>query len=436
MEIKIPNLGDGIDSATVISILVKPGESVSKDQTLLELETDKAVAPVPAPADGQIETIVINEGDILKTGSLVGNYSGDNSTEIKSSDSPQAVNPQQVTAPVQPIQPIPVQQPSVAPITQVAPVGISGIIPPCSPSLKKLAHRIGLDLSRITPTGKGGRLTDQDVFNYIQYLQTLALNPQQNTAAEVVETKPVRKPLPDFSKFGPIEIKKLSSLRQKISEKMEECWTTIPHVTQQQSVNITELMSLRKKYNPKYKKKNTKITLTVFAIKAVQKALEEFPQFNASYDQEKNELIQKNYYHIGIAVDTDSGLIVPVIKDVDKKSILELCQDLDVVAEKARNRTLSMEDLSGSTFTISNLGGLGVGAFTPIVNAPEVAILGISAGEWVPTFNEKGDLDKKLAMPICLSYDHRVIDGADGARFISKVQSEFEQFSEDLLKEI
>ena len=433
MEINIPNLGEGIESATVISILVANGDSVSKDQTLLELETDKAVAPVPAPADGTISSIIIKEGDVLKTGSLIGHYEGgsESSSQPTAPESNQAAPAPQVTPPTTAIQ----QQQQVA-VPVVQPVSQSGVIPPCSPSLKKLALRIGLDLSRINPTGKNGRLTDQDVFNYVQYLQTLALNPQGSMPAEVVETKPKRKPLPDFSKFGPIEVKKLSSLRQKISEKMEECWTTIPHVTQQQSVNITELMALRKKYNPKYQTKNTKITLTVFAIKAVQKALEEFPHFNASFDQEKNELIQKNYYHIGIAVDTESGLIVPVIKDVDKKSVLELCQDLDNIAEKARNRSLSMEDLSGSTFTISNLGGLGVGAFTPIVNAPEVAILGISAGEWVPTFNKKGDLDKKLSMPICLSYDHRVIDGADGARFINKVKSEFEQFSEEHLKEL
>ena len=433
MDINIPNLGEGIESATVISILVAPGDTVSKDQTLIELETDKAVAPVPAPLDGEIKSIIIKEGDLLKTGSLIGHYSGSDGSSAPNEETEIVQNSVPVLQPENPTAPI---QAQTIPTMPVPPVVTSGVVPPCSPSLKKLAHRIGLDLSRVNPTGKNGRLTDKDVYNYIQFLQSLALNPQPSHQQPVIEQKPQRKPLPDFAKFGPVEVIKLSSLRQKISEKMEECWTTIPHVTQQQNVDITALMALRKKYNPKYKKKNTKITLTVFAMKAIQKALEAFPQFNSSYDQEKNELIQKNYYHIGIAVDTDSGLIVPVIKDVDKKSILQLCEDLDQVAEKARNRTLSMEDLSGSTFTISNLGGLGVGAFTPIVNAPEVAILGISAGEWVPTFNSKGELDKKLSMPICLSYDHRVIDGADGARFINKVKDEFEQFSEAELKEI
>lgn len=428
MDIKIPNLGDGIDSATVISILVSPGESVSKDQTLIELETDKAVAPVPAPENGEIGSITIKEGDVLKTGSIIGSYSGSSSSESKVETKVES----QSEAPVI------TQNNAVAPVQtpiNIKPVGISGKVPPCSPSLKKLASRIGLDLSRIQPTGKNGRLTDQDVYNYVQYLQTVSLNPSQS-ASEELTPKKAKKPLPDFSKFGSIKVKKLSSLRQKIAEKMDECWTTIPHVTQQQQIDITSLMALRKKYNPKYIKKNTKITLTVFAIKAVEKALKEFPQFNSSYDYEKNELILKQYFNIGIAVDTESGLIVPVIKDVDKKSVLELCQDLDAIAEKARNRTLTMEDLSGSTFTISNLGGLGVGAFTPIVNAPEVAILGIGAGQWQPTFDSKDKLIKTLVMPTCLSYDHRVIDGADGARFINKIKEEFENFKEDQLKEL
>ena len=255
MDIKIPNLGEGIESATVISILVSPGESVTKDQTLIELETDKAVAPVPSPSAGEIGTITVKEGDVVKTGSLIGNYSGGSngdsgaqeSSESAPAAAPAPVAVQNVPVPVQPLPTVPVPQ-----------IPSGGVVPPCSPSMKKLAHRIGLDLSRINPTGKSGRLTDQDVYNYVQYLQSLALNPQQGQQQVVEAQKPAKKPLPDFSKFGDVEIKKLSSLRQKISEKMEECWTTIPHVTQQQQIDITDLMALRKKFNPKYKKKKHK----------------------------------------------------------------------------------------------------------------------------------------------------------------------------------
>ena len=196
---------------------------------------------------------------------------------------------------------------------------------------------------------------------------------------------------------------------------------------------LLKMKLLRKKYNPQYQKKGAKLTLTVFAIKAVQRALEKFPQFNASYDAVKNEIIKKKYYHMGIAVDTENGLIVPVIKDVDKKSLLTLAKELAEIADKAKDRTLSVEELQGSTFTISNLGGLGVGAFTPIINTPEVAILGIGSGEFKPTGDGK---TLALKMPTCLSYDHRIIDGADGARFAMEVKNQFETLSESEIKEI
>jgi len=217
----------------------------------------------------------------------------------------------------------------------------------------------------------------------------------------------------------------MSNLRQKIAEKMQQSWQEIPHVTQFDEANITEMMALRKTYVPLYEKKNAKLTLTVFAIKAVEKALKKFPVFNSSYDAIKQELILKNYINIGIAVDTENGLIVPVIKNVDQKSMLELSLELAEIAKKARDRKLTIDELQGGTFTISNLGGLGVGPFTPIVNSPEVAIMGLSKG------NQR---DGKLFMPISMSYDHRVIDGADGARFMLAVIEAFQLFEESLLK--
>ena len=432
MEIKIPNLGDGIDSATVISILVNPGDNVEKDQTLVELETDKAVAPVPAPASGILESVSISEGDTVSTGVTLGffqtNSTVGNNGEVATKTEPA------ISVPSTPPPPIP------APANVSVNIDIpakdfvyesnSGLPVPISPSLRKISSRIGLDLNRIKGSGNGGRITETDVFNYVQYLQSLVNKEASMSVAQSNETKKLTKKFPDYAKWGDIRSEPLSSLRKKISENMEYCWSSVPHVTQQQLIDITGLMSLRKKYNPKYKKKDAKLTITVFAIKAVQKALEKYPIFNAAFNTDTNELVYKTFFNMGIAVDTDAGLIVPVIKNVDQKSVLEICNDLDSLAEKARKRSLSMEEMQGSGFTISNLGGLGVGSFTPIVNAPEVAILGIGMGSKELVFDEKKNISEKLMMPISLSYDHRIIDGALGARFIKEIQLQLEFFDE------
>ena len=435
MDIVIPNLGDGIESAIVISILVKPGESVTQDQTLFELETDKAVAPVSAVEAGVIESITISEGDTVTNGKVVGTMT---SSDGGSSPAP-ATNQPVVQAPAPAVSPI-VQQPVVQQ-TVVTPVASTGQVhivsenPVTSISIQQLAYRIGLDLRYIQGSGSGGRILETDVINHVAYMQSLLAQP---VSAPVEPAPVVPKPaeLPDFSKWGEIEIEKCSPLRKKIAQKMVDSWQTIPHVTQQLDVDITHVMELRKQYNPTYIKKDAKLTLTVFVIRAVQKALELFPQFNSSYDSEKNELIKKSYINIGIAVDTPNGLIVPVIKDVSTKSLLDLSKELSAIAQKAKDRTLSVEELQGGTFTISNLGGLGVGAFTPIINTPEVAILGLGTGELKPIFDDKKNIKHVLKMPTCLSYDHRIIDGADGARFAIEVKNQFETFSESELKEL
>ena len=435
MDIKVPNLGDGIESAIVISILVSPGDSVTKDQTLFELETDKAVAPMPCPADGVIDSISVAEGDTVSEGSVVGALAGGSAA---STDAPSPASAKQEA-------PSPAPAPTAAPVASVpvvaaaAPVGFVNENPVTSASLQKLAYRIGLDLRRVAGTGSGGRITDQDIVNHMAHLQALLDQPQQ-VAAPVQQAAPAPEKkidLPDFSKWGDIEIEKLSSLRKKIAQKMTDTWNSVPAVTQNLDVDITALMALRKKMNPLYQEKGAKLTLTVFAIKAVQQALAKFPQFNSSYNPDTNELIKKNYFHMGIAVDTENGLIVPVIKDVDKKSYLELCHDLTTVANKAKDRSLGVDELQGSTFTISNLGGLGVGTFTPIVNTPEVAILGMSAGEnkaQLITKNGKKRVQFHMQMPLSLSYDHRVIDGADAARFIMAIKEGFENISEQDLE--
>ncbi|MBH37870.1 hypothetical protein CL658_02440, partial [bacterium] len=285
MDIKIPNLGDGIDSAIVISILVKQGDTVSADQTLIELETDKAVAPVPSPAAGTITSLTIKEGDTVSNGTLIGQLDSGGNTEVKESVREEAVQPVNVPTP-KPVQPVAVSSQALTMNTAVS----------TSISIQKLAYRIGLDLRYISGTGNSGRITETDVSNHINYLQSLMQNP-------VTQEEPTAKkeiPLPDFSKWGVVDVEKCSPLRKKIAEKMVTAWQSVPHVTQQLDVDITNLMAMRKQYNPKYQKKGVKLTLTVFAIKAVQRALEKFPQFNASYDPNKNELIKKKYYHMGI----------------------------------------------------------------------------------------------------------------------------------------
>ncbi len=420
MNITLPNLGDGISSATVLTILVKPGDTIQKDQLLLELETDKATAPIPSPTAGTIEKILIKEGDVVSTGMPIFQLTGGAPAANTPSPAPQvqasAPLPQTVTAP---------------PVAMTTP---SGAEPPTSPSVRKLALELGLDL-RMIPSGQpGGRVTLEEIRSFIQRLIAQPQNtpPVGHPSIEgnKTETAPA---LPDFSKWGPVEHKTLSSLRKKIGQKMTESWTQIPHVTQFEKIDITDIMATRKKYAQAYKDKGAGLTVTIFALKAIVSSLKAFPQFNSSFDATKGELILKNYYNIGIAVDTENGLIVPVVKNVDQKSILELCIEVNDLAHKARNRQIAIEDLQGGSFTITNLGGLGVAEFTPIINTPEVAILALCAGKQTPVVIDN-QIVSRLMMPIGLSYDHRVIDGADGARFIRHFIAELEQFNEVLLK--
>jgi pyruvate dehydrogenase E2 component (dihydrolipoamide acetyltransferase) len=310
----------------------------------------------------------------------------------------------------------------------------TGTPSPTSSLITSFATMFGIDLLKIPGTGRGGRITNADVRQYIQFLQAKAFEvPAVATSSGVAVAGP--QPLGiDFSKWGEVDSETLSGLRQKISENMVKSWTTVPHVTQFDDADITHVMALRKKYNDAYKAKNARITVTVFAVKAIVSALQAFPNFNASFDSATGEFIRKKYYNIGIAVDTPSGLIVPVIKHADQKSLLEISQELEVIAQKARDRKLGMDDLRGGTFTISNLGSLGVSSFTPIVNHPEVAILGLSKGTLTPVYTDKGVLEAKMLMPVSLSYDHRVIDGADGARFTRHFIDAIQSFEEKWIK--
>ena len=276
-----------------------------------------------------------------------------------------------------------------------------------------------------------------DLKNYIQYLQSLASQPRSGAYSPKASAAGVAAASPDFSKVGPVHKKAVSSLRQKIGQKMLESWTTIPHVTQFEEADITSLMALRKKYAPLYENKGGRLTLTSFVIKAAVIALKKYPVFNASLDEGTQEVVYKDYYHLGVAVDTEAGLIVPVLKDADKKDLLQISKELESLAEKTRTRKVSLDDLKGGSFTISNLGGIGGTFFTPIINKPELAILGVGKGVLKPVVikeKTKQSVDARLLLPLGLSYDHRVIDGADGARFIRALAEALENFNEKDVK--
>lgn len=425
MNVKVPFLADGIESGTVVNILVAKGDKVKQDQILLELETDKAVAPIPSTGTGTVKEILVKAGDKVSVGQSVVALSGDGGVESAQSAPAPEVKKPQVSAP-------PVSQPTSVPL-QTAPAAgdyvyqsKSGFAPPASPTVRKMARDLGLDLTRIKGSEHGGRITESDLKNYVQHLQQKAA---QGSGAVSGAAKPAAESI-DFSKWGPISKKPMTMLRSKIAQKMSESWTTIPHVTQFDEADITMLMELMKKHNPDYEKAGAKLTLTTLALKASLAALQKFPAVNSSLDEVSQEVVTKEYYHLGVAVDTDQGLIVPVIRDVDKKDLFTLQKELGEVAERTRQRKVGLEELKGGTFTISNLGGFGVGHFTPIINKPEVAILGLGRGVLKPVIRA-GKIVERILLPVCLSYDHRLVDGALGARFIREIVQAFENFKEE-----
>jgi len=426
MNVKIPFLADGIDSGAVVNILVSKGDKVAKDQIVLELETDKAVAPIPAPGSGTVLEILVHEGDKVAVGQTVMTLSGGKEPEKKT--------PDEKKPPVSATVPAAVSKPANAPSQTVQTAGEhayeskSGFQPPASPSVRKLARELGIDLARVKGSERGGRITEADLKVYIQTLQGQAA--RGDSTATAVQ-KPTAESI-DFSKWGSVSKKPMTGLRLKIAQKMSESWSTIPHVTQFDEADVTSLMDLIQQHNPEYEERGAKLTLTVFALKAAVQALKKFPLVNSSIDEATNEVVTKEYYHLGVAVDTDQGLIVPVLRDADKKDLLTLQKELNELAERTRQRKVGLEELRGGTFTISNLGGLGVGHFTPIINKPEVAILGLGRGALKPVIREK-KLTERVMLPVCLSYDHRLIDGAAGARFIREIVQAFENFrSEDI----
>ena len=404
-EFKLPDLGEGVEAGDVVSVLVAEGDTVEIDQSVVELETDKALVEVPSSVAGTITKIHISAGDRVPVGSLLISVE-EGEQQVTADPEPEA----EALAPAPKEEPEPTARaPEPTPSAPRPPAPTSNGDPiPAAPSTRRLARELGVDLTQVAGSGPGGRITQDDIKASVRNRQTGGIAP----------TVPVE--LPDFSRWGNIERQPLSKVRQIIAKNMSQAWQQVAHVTQFDRADVTDLEAFRQRNKEKAEALGAKLTPTVLTLKAIITALKTFPQFNASLDAGANEIILKHYYNLGIAVDTERGLLVPVIKDVDRKDILELALELGDISNRARTGKIGLDELQGGTFTVTNLGSLGVGEFTPIVNHPEVAILGLGRAREEATVLE-GRIEPRLIMPLALSYDHRVIDGADGARFMRKI---------------
>ena len=418
MDVKLPKLGEGADSGVVVNVFVKEGDHVAKDQAILELENEKAVASVPSTATGTVTKIYVKSGDKISVGQRLISLSG--------GDQPAAAAPAAKGAAPEPEPETPVEEPA-AEAGEEIPKPVAA--PVASPSVRRLARELGIDLSKVRGSDAGGRIVIGDIRAYIARLQKAADKPK---VAATAPAKPVAESI-DFSKWGPVTKKPLTQLRQVIARRMWENWNAIPHVTQFDDADFTRLNELRKKFAPAYEKKGVRLTLTPLVLKALVGTLKKHPIFNSSLDEIAQEVVFKEYFHIGIAVDTEQGLIVPVIRDADRKSVLELSKELEQLAQKARDRKVTAEELKGGTFTITNQGAIGGAHFTPIINKPEVAILGLGRGAMKPVARD-GKVDVRMMTPLGLSYDHRVIDGGAAARFMVDLVKAMEDFGEDGVK--
>ena len=441
MEFKLPELGEKIESGDLVRLLVKPGASIAEGQPVMELETDKAVGEVPSNVIGVVREVKVKEGQKVKVGAVIFTLEGGPAPAVEAPRRHEPVEhvsgqqaarlsfqlamraegktEEQALPPDHPLAPapafsMPVQLGKVAGTEQRDPA-------PAVPHVRRLARELGVDIHGVQGSGPGGRISEDDVKLHAKNALAAAVTAAQAPRAVFVEPE-----LPDFSKWGKTERVSMRGVRRKTAEHLRQAWNTIPHVTQQDRADITELEQLRARFAPRAEEAGGKMTVTAIALKVCASALKVFPQFNASIDMGKEEIIYKQYINIGVAVDTDRGLLVPVIRDVDKKNIVELAAEMTQLSKKARDRKLTPEEMEGGTFTITNLGGIGGTGFSPIVNHPEVAILGLSRSRMEPEWvNNK--FEPRLILPLSLSYDHRLIDGADAARFLRWIAEAFEQ---------
>jgi pyruvate dehydrogenase E2 component (dihydrolipoamide acetyltransferase) len=443
-EFKLPELGENISQGDLVRLMIAPGTKVSEGQPVMELETDKAVIEVPSSVGGVVKEVKVKEGEKIKVGQVIFTLEGGAAAQAETARSrnapvehvtgqhgarlafqaairaegkteEQALPPDQ-PQPASPVFSMPVQLGKVAGTEHRQAI-------PAAPHVRRFAREVGVDIYEVKGTGPGGRISEDDVKTYTKGLLS--------AAATAVQVPPraghfAQPQLPDFAKWGKVERVSMRGVRRKTAEHLAEAWNTIPHVTQHDRADITELEQLRARFAPKAEEAGGKMTVTAIALKVCAAALKVFPQFNASIDIEKEEIVYKQYINIGVAADTDRGLLVPVIRDVEKKNIVELAVELSQLSKKAREKKLTPADMEGGTFTITNLGGIGGVGFTPIVNHPEVAILGLSRSRMEPEWIN-GKFEPRLILPLSLSYDHRLIDGADAARFLRWIAEAFEQ---------
>ncbi|HEX3703636.1 MAG TPA: 2-oxo acid dehydrogenase subunit E2 [Vicinamibacterales bacterium] len=460
-DFTLPELGEQIEAGDVLRVLVKPGDTLTKDQAVLELETDKATIEVPSSVAGVVKDIKVKAGDKVKVGQAI--LSVEEGAGAPAASKPQSGEKGEATAAAKPApaerdraqaERVPDVQPAVQPrdrSTQPDKAGVKDEEPaaetpargqkvvdisrgarpaaeaasapetppaPAAPSVRRTARELGVEIDQVTGTGPDGRISVEDVKAHVKRLVTGGVRGGAGAAAA--------EPLPDFSRWGEVERQPMRAVRRKTAEHLSSAWATIPHVTQNDLADITALDELRKKFAKQTEDAGGALTVTAIAVKVVAAALKVFSQFNASIDMAAGELVVKKYINVGVAVDTDRGLLVPVIRDADTKNITQLSVELAQLAEKARTRKITLDEMQGGCFSISNLGGIGGTSFTPIVNAPEVAILGISRARMEPVY-QGGQFVPRLMLPLSLSYDHRVIDGADGIRFLRWVVEAFEQ---------
>ncbi|MEQ1897714.1 MAG: 2-oxo acid dehydrogenase subunit E2 [Vicinamibacterales bacterium] len=419
----LPELGENVAAGTVSRVLVQVGDTIARDQGVLELETDKATVEVPSAVAGVVQSIAVKKGDKVSAGMPVLVVSGDQPAPVAAVPAEAAVSATP-TAPDSPVQAVPAQTVPVQTVPATperAEVRARGSIAPASPRVHRLAREIGVSIHDVAGTGAEGRITQQDVKAHA----TRALSGPGLTGPAGL-SQPTARALPDPAKWGEVDRQPMSSVRRATAVHLAHAWATVPQVTQADKADITELEEIRKRLAPDVEARGGKLTMTAILVKVLAAAVREYPQFNAAVDMAAEQIVFKRYVNVGVAVDTDRGLLVPVVRNADRKGLADIAIEIQGLAGKARDKKLTLDEMSGGGISISNLGGIGGTHFTPIVNWPEVAILGVSRGSKEPVFRN-GAFEPRLMLPLSLSYDHRLIDGADGIRFLRWIVETLEQ---------
>jgi pyruvate dehydrogenase E2 component (dihydrolipoamide acetyltransferase) len=471
-EIKLPEIAENVESGSVITVHVKAGDAVSQDDPLIEIETEKAAVEVPSTVDGTVSEVLVSEGDDVKVGATIVKVDTEGGGEEAGKPAEEEAAPEAETEPEKAEEPAaqktgpsaegpgvepagPEEAPAEAAAQKPAqekpagedrpgrkaagekapeapgaaaaekPLEPSHAPVPASPSVRRLARELGVDINTVEGSGPAGRISHEDVKAHTKRMMTGAGGAPKAAPGVAAGAAAGKPELPDFSRWGTVRREAMSNVRKITARNMQSSWQTIPHVTQFDKADVTELESFRKRYAAAAEKAGGKLTVTAILLKVTGEALKRFPDFNASIDMRSEEIVYKDYVNIGVAVDTDRGLLVPVVRDVPSKSIVELSVELSDIARKAREKKIKPDELEGGNFTISNLGGIGGTAFTPVVYSPQVAILGVARSEYQPVF-QNGSFEPRLILPLSLSYDHRLIDGANGARFVRWIAQSLE----------